>query len=589
MSEDEETDEIINFLPIVTRFGRVTRPRIQTPSASALNANVNDNPGPSQQVTSGTCIVSQSSDVNNDSVKEVLTDQISSVSLAREESSVNQLSSVATAFPFVNQLDSVLKSFNMQNMTALTNAQFTQLLQAIGQNQNPNPNAQNSNKITTTLADSSLPRFAGRRRPHDRYFVQSQSFTQFLQEAESLMQTQNITGDAEKINFLAVLADKTVGDFNYQITFVRTNKAFQNSSYDEIIEYLKPMYAKVEEKTCLDAVQSLLRDGTVTVKDRNLIAQFLYPYHNSLEAVLDFFIESNPVEIITQAAGETNAAFAARMNDFIRNVIREFSLRIFWGAKLTGPVNNKAFQLNQGETRTYPESLKKLHDAIMQTSLNDKCLSNEVTRKDFVKNYDYPEYESYTVEEGCQPSDEYDSHDDTYDHETPFNEFEEHQSEALVANFHDQSRNARGQNSRARHYGRGRASPFRGSRRPYQNQYNQRSSRNSNEGFRSTHFGGLPQTHRDVPFDTGYLPDRPLSNEHTKPVARVNHKNAYHRSNADSFGNRDKSAKNKYCGACKKKGHWLSECPDYKLVKVTPDKGNEPKGRKDEEKLNKSQ
>ena len=49
---------------------------------------------------------------------------------------------------------------------------------------------------------------------------------------------------------------------------MRTNKAFQNSSYDEIIEYLKPMYAKVEEKTCLDAVQSPLRDGTVTVKDR---------------------------------------------------------------------------------------------------------------------------------------------------------------------------------------------------------------------------------------------------------------------------------------------------------------------------------
>ena len=72
----------------------------------------------------------------------------------------------------------------------------------------------------------------------------------------------------KKSHFLAVLADKTVEDFNYQITFVRTNKAFQNSSYDEIIEYLKPMYAKLEKKTCLDAVQSPLRDGTVTVKDR---------------------------------------------------------------------------------------------------------------------------------------------------------------------------------------------------------------------------------------------------------------------------------------------------------------------------------
>ena len=92
-----------------------------------------------------------------------------------------------------------------------------------------------------------------------------------------------------------------------------------------------------------------------------------------------------------------------------------------------------------------------------------------------------------------------------------------------------------------------------------------------------------------MPFDTGYLPNRPPSSDHAKPFSRVNHKNAYgHRSN-DSFGNQDKSVRNKYCGACKKKGHWLLECPDYKLIKVNPDNSNESKGRPDEEKVNKSQ
>ena len=41
----------------------------------------------------------------------------------------------------------------MEKITALTDAQVTQLLQAIGQN--PNPNAQNTNEIITTLADNS--------------------------------------------------------------------------------------------------------------------------------------------------------------------------------------------------------------------------------------------------------------------------------------------------------------------------------------------------------------------------------------------------------------------------------------------------
>ena len=93
--------------------------RIQAQNASiAESPKVNDDPGPSQQSSGGTYTVSQSSDVNDDSVIEIVPEQISIVPLTREESSVNKLNSVTTYFSFVNQFDSVLKSFNMANITA---------------------------------------------------------------------------------------------------------------------------------------------------------------------------------------------------------------------------------------------------------------------------------------------------------------------------------------------------------------------------------------------------------------------------------------------------------------------------------------
>ena len=42
--------------------------------------------------------------------------------------------------------------------------------------------------------------------------------------------------------------------------------------------------------------------------------------------------------------------------------------------------------------------LKKFHGAIVQSSPNDKCLSNEISRKELVRSHDYPEFESYPVE-----------------------------------------------------------------------------------------------------------------------------------------------------------------------------------------------
>ena len=104
------------------------------------------------------------------------------------------------------------------------------------------------------------------------------------------------------------------------------------------------------------------------------------------------------------------------MNDFIRNLFREFALRIFWGSKLTGPVNSKAFQLNNGETMSS-------YDAIMQTSLNDKCLSNKISRKDLVRSHDCPEFEFYPVDETCQSSYENESYEDKNEGEA-IDEFE---------------------------------------------------------------------------------------------------------------------------------------------------------------------
>ena len=47
----EETEEIINFLPVITSFGRATHSRIQMQSVSiAESPNVNDNPGPLNEI-----------------------------------------------------------------------------------------------------------------------------------------------------------------------------------------------------------------------------------------------------------------------------------------------------------------------------------------------------------------------------------------------------------------------------------------------------------------------------------------------------------------------------------------------------------
>ena len=62
---------------------------------------------------------------------------------------------------------------------------------------------------------------------------------------------------------------------------------------------------------------------------------------------------------------------------------------MFWGNKFTNTVNKKALHVNNNETRSYQESIKKMHNAVSQTPLNEKCLITESSKRDVDQNHDY--------------------------------------------------------------------------------------------------------------------------------------------------------------------------------------------------------
>ena len=78
----------------------------------------------------------------------------------------------------------------------LTGAQFNQLIGAIRNTQNPPNHPQN--QLTTTVTETLMPLFCGRRRHHDKNFVKIQSFSEFLTDAQSQMVCPQIQTDAEK-------------------------------------------------------------------------------------------------------------------------------------------------------------------------------------------------------------------------------------------------------------------------------------------------------------------------------------------------------------------------------------------------------
>ena len=114
-------------------------------------------------------------------------------------------------------------------------------------------------------------------------------------------------------------------------------------------------------------------------------------------------------------------------------------------------------------------------------------------------------------------------------------------------------------------------------------QFNLGLNENSNEGIRrGNFFQSVPQTTRNIPHDTGCLPDRLHLQENNKTASRAP---------KFLFSNRDKSGSNKLCVACWKRGHYVIECPEYKLQKITPGIGvsDSSYGQNNDEKPGKTQ
>ena len=248
---------------------------------------------------------------------------------------------------------------------------------------NPPPNAQTA-QLQSVLTASSIPKFAGRKRLCDRVtFVQTQSFSSFLKDAEALMASQNITGDAEKLNFLAVLADKSQGDFDTIISNLRTDEMYANLSYDDAIRYLKIVYATSSEKSAHDAAKSFLKIACSPIKDRHLLSQFFARYHEALNKLIEFHLtEICPVANLTLVANETPAEFLARLEEFKKSLLKESYLHLFLGDQLTPTCYKNSFKKDDLENghRPYHKSVQKILQNVSQTSLGTKCFVNEVGR-----------------------------------------------------------------------------------------------------------------------------------------------------------------------------------------------------------------
>ena len=152
----------------------------------------------------------------------------------------------------------------------MTQEQLQILCQNLASNTNRNTNTDNANTLHTTLRESSLPHFTGRCRKHDRHFSQTQTFGEFLRDAEAFMLSQRIADDRKKINILSVLADKTVGDFNSLMSEIKTGHIYQGMSYNEVMNHLKCIYATTKDKTSVDCFNAFLKEATVLLTDRNL-------------------------------------------------------------------------------------------------------------------------------------------------------------------------------------------------------------------------------------------------------------------------------------------------------------------------------
>ena len=539
--EDEDADKFLDSLfkelftkPQQTRAGRITKPRIVI---GGKQPKVGVTPAEQERT---------------DKTDENKTDQNKRDSKNRPDE-VKQTGEEATASGFQGtskyKEENKMASFSQDQFDSFLQ-RITQSLQAAAVNNQPaapQPPPQPVSGMSSVLTEQAMPRFAGKKRLTDGpTFVQHQSFSEFLKDAEALMMTQQIVTDRGKIDFLAVLADKNQGDFSGTLQNYRSNPAFAGMTYDELVSQLKVVYATVEEQTFSDATTIFLRDALVKVTDRALVSQYLNTYHSSLESVIKFFMESNPVLKPTVTAAMSAAEVNTVLNTYTQNIIREIMLHIFWGSKLTTPVFKKAFETETvGATRSYSESIKKLHMAIAQTPSHTKCLVNEKGGSDRL-----------TV-------DAFHAKCEEYDHEGEggggMETFYSSQFRGRSRPYKTGSRKSYSRGGRSRGPIRGFTSSFpkREGRSPYHPMGGNLS--NATYGAKGESSSERPGTSHSS--NLRYGPRRFYRGPDSPPHSSDQHSSTRH----SQYNPADSVRKNAICYSCEGKGHFAMECPsDYR-------------------------
>ena len=273
------------------------------------------------------------------------------------------------------------KTSKKSKMATLSEEQLNTLVSSI----------QGNTKMNTTLPETSLPSYAGRKKIGDVGFFKEEPFSEFLKQIESMIESYGYTTDAEKINLLANLADKKQGDFHLTMSQIKTHKILKLMNYDQVITYLKTIYATESEMSLADSAAALAEQGNIKLCDRTNLGQYLVEFQGRLENFIKFYRESNPVQLPDRNAADTLAEYEEKVTLYGESCMRELALRLYVGTQMTPSVNRKAFDLEPNAHRDYQDSVVKIHKAVYQTPKAMKCFIGESTKS-------VGETESYKVD-----------------------------------------------------------------------------------------------------------------------------------------------------------------------------------------------
>ena len=290
----------------------------------------------------------------------------------------------------------IINTIMAQPGIQMTDAQFVQLIERLN----------TKSGLTAVLAENSLPKFKGRRRENERPFEQSQTFTEFIDSVNAHIASQKLSTDEEKINFLLVCADKSAGDFFDIVREYKSQAQFSGSTFNDIVEHLREIYATNKEKTLFDSNREVLAEGNKPLTSRYLVPSRLNGFHTAQENSLKFYLEGNTIAVPERNAGESDADFFARCDKFKAELIRDFNLKLFFGTKFTPAINNKIFNAAEMRNRQYKDTILKVHQVLRETPSASPVLVGETIKNSEMDTFvteTHPEYEFDDFETGtCQ-------------------------------------------------------------------------------------------------------------------------------------------------------------------------------------------